>query len=64
MTVDQIVDAYEEELKNRDFFSDSQRAYVDDVGTATLFIRYEKENHKEVKKDLDLLFGGEDESRN
>lgn len=35
------------------------RASFDDVGTATLFIRYKKENHKEVNKDLDLLFGGE-----
>lgn len=36
------------------------RASFDDVGTATLFIRYKKENHKEVNKDLDLLFGGEE----
>lgn len=36
------------------------RASFDDVGTATLFIRYEEEDHKKVKKDLDLLFGGEE----
>ena len=29
-TLDQIVDLYAEELKNWDFFSDSQRAYVDE----------------------------------
>lgn len=28
MTIDQIVDAYAEELTNWNFFSDSQRAYV------------------------------------
>lgn len=37
------------------------RASFDDVGTATLFIRYEKENHKEVNQDLDLLLSQEDE---
>lgn len=35
------------------------RASFDDVGTATLFIRYEGKDHKKVQKDLDLLFGGE-----
>lgn len=29
MTITQVVDAYAEELENWDFFSDSQRAYVD-----------------------------------
>ena len=28
MTIDQVVDLYEEELENWDFFSDRQRAYV------------------------------------
>lgn len=36
------------------------RASFDDVGTATLFIRYKGKDHKKVKKDLDLLFGGEE----
>lgn len=35
------------------------RASVDDVGTATLFIRYKGKDHKKVQKDLDLFFGGE-----
>ena len=30
MTIDQVVDAYAEELQNWNFFSDSQRAYVDE----------------------------------
>lgn len=38
------------------------RASVDDVGTVTLFIRYEGKDHKKVQADLDLLFGGEDEN--
>lgn len=37
------------------------RASFDDVGTATLFIRYKGKDHKKIQKDLDLLFGGEDE---
>lgn len=36
------------------------RATFDDVGTATLFIRYEEEYHKKVQEYLDLLFGGEE----
>lgn len=44
----------------KDTITRIDRASFDDVGTATLFIRYEKENHKEVNKDLDLLFGGEE----
>ena len=36
------------------------RASFDTVGTATLFIRYKVKYHKEVQKDLDLLFGGKE----
>lgn len=31
------------------------KASFDDVGTATLFIRYKEEDHKKVKEALDLL---------
>ena len=31
MTIDQVVDEYAEELGNWNFFSDSQRAYVDEI---------------------------------
>lgn len=43
----------------KDTITRVDRASVDDVGTATLFIRYKGKDHKKVQKDLDLLFGGE-----
>lgn len=39
MTVQQIVDLYQEELKNWDFFSDSQRAYVDENSKIVVCLR-------------------------
>ena len=39
MTIDQIVDAYEEELDNWNFFSDSQRAYVDENSRIVVCLR-------------------------
>lgn len=35
-------------------------ASFDDVGTATLFIRYKGKDHKKVSEELDLLSGGEE----
>lgn len=42
----------------KDTITRIDRASFDNVGTATLFIRYEKKDYKKVKEDLDLLFGG------
>ena len=39
MTIDQVVDAYAEELQNWNFFSDSQRAYVDEDGRIVVCLR-------------------------
>lgn len=39
MTVDQIVAAYADELKNWDFFSDGQRAYVDENNHIVVCLR-------------------------
>ena len=38
-TLDQIVDLYAEELENWDFFSDSQRAYVDENNHIVVCLR-------------------------
>lgn len=39
MTIDQVVDAYDEELENWNFFSDSQRAYVDENSHIVVCLR-------------------------
>lgn len=39
MSIDQIVDAYADELKNWDFFSDGQRAYVDENNHIVVCLR-------------------------
>lgn len=39
MTIDQVVDAYDEELTNWNFFSDSQRAYVDEDSHIVVCLR-------------------------
>ena len=39
MTIDQVVDAYEEELDNWNFFSDRQRAYVDEDSHIVVCLR-------------------------
>lgn len=39
MTIDQIVDAYAEELQNWDFFSDTQRAYVNEDSRIIVCLR-------------------------
>lgn len=39
MTIDQVVDAYAEELENWNFFSDSQRAYVDEDSRIVVCLR-------------------------
>jgi len=39
MTIDQIVDAYAEELKNWNFFCDPQRAYVDEDSRIVVCLR-------------------------
>ena len=40
MTIDQVVDAYAEELKNWNFFSDPQRAYVNEDRHIVVCLRY------------------------
>lgn len=44
----------------KDTITRIDRASFDDVGTATLFIRYKGKDHKKVSEELDLLFGGEE----
>lgn len=39
MTIDQIVDAYAEELEKWDIFSDGQRAYVDENSRIVVCLR-------------------------
>ena len=39
MTIDQVVDEYAEELENWNFFSDSQRAYVDENSHIVVCLR-------------------------
>lgn len=39
MNVDQIVDAYADEIKNWDFYSDGQRAYIDDNSHIVVCLR-------------------------
>lgn len=39
MTIEQIVDAYAEELKNWNFFCDPQRAYVDEDSHIVVCLR-------------------------
>lgn len=46
--------------KLKDTITRIDRASFDDVGTATLFIRYKGKDHKKVQKLLNLLFGGEE----
>ena len=59
MTIDQIVDAYADELENWDFFSDGQRAYVDENGHIVVCLRnynwYITKNS--IKTDLTLGSG-------
>lgn len=57
MTIDQIVDAYADELKNWDFFSDGQRAYVDENGHIVVCLRnYNWYITKEIiKTELDAI---------
>ena len=45
----------------KDTITRIDRASFDDVGTATLFIRYKGKDHKKVSEELDLLFSGEDD---
>ena len=40
MTIDQVVDAYAEELTNWNLFSDPQRAYVDEDNHIVVCLRY------------------------
>lgn len=44
----------------KDTITRIDRASFDDVGTATLFIRYKGKDHKKVKADLDSLIGGKE----
>lgn len=39
MTIDQVVDLYAEELEDWDFFSDAQRAYVDEDSHIVVCLR-------------------------
>lgn len=53
MTIDQITDAYAEELENWNFFSDSQRCYVNEKSHIVVCLRnYNWYITKEPIKDI------------
>ena len=61
MTIDQVVDLYAEELENWDFFSDRQRAYVNEDGRIVVCLRnynwyITKHEIKDIKEALKALF--------
>lgn len=61
MTIDQLVDLYEEELENWQFFSDKQRAYVNDDEHIVVCLRNNnwyitKHKIKNIKEALKAIF--------
>lgn len=61
MTIDQLVDLYEEELENWQFFSDKQRAYVNEDGHIVVCLRNNKwyitkHEIKNIKESLKAIF--------
>ena len=61
MTIDQVVDLYAEELENWDFFSDRQRAYVDENSHIVVCLRnynwyITKHKINDIKEALRALF--------
>lgn len=61
MTVDQVVDLYDEELENWQFFSDSQHAYVDEDSHIVVCLRnynwyITKHAIKDIKEALKAIF--------
>lgn len=44
----------------RDTITCIDRASLDAVGTATVFIRYKEKYHKKMQEDLNILLGGEE----
>lgn len=61
MTIDQVVDLYEEELENWQFFSDSQHAYVDENNHIVVCLRnynwyITKQSINDIKDALKAIF--------
>ena len=61
MTIDQVVDLYQEELENWQFFSDSQHAYVDENNHIVVCLRnykwyITKQPINDIKDALKAIF--------